>query len=1176
MPMSPNASSLAIYADYPVSHYTGIPNISVPLYEIDVDGFKLPIKLNYHASGIKVSQEASWVGLGWSLDIGGAISRSVRGEDDFLEYYNPYLTKGYYEDGDISNLDDPRFYDNVVDNNIVTRRKKIDTEPDIFYYSFPGSSGKFIIDKSQGAVLFDKTQNVKIELVQDISLGNNWRTNLCFKLTNVDGTEYYYKRREKTTVYSRPGGLNDNSTDPNRVLDSGIDISSSPSEFTSSWLLDKITTPNKKSILFSYEQESSQSPTQESCEIYDYIGPSSTGLNCGPASREIVSKRMKVRYNSLRLAKVSWSGGHIDFTVSGRQDLAILDASSPCRKLDRFDVFNSFEKKVKSVQFNYSYFNPSYSGEYQYIFKRLKLDNIIIDGDPKNNYLFNYFSGDMLAKNTNNMDYWGYHNGKVYGSNYYTGLVIGNEIYPGANKLGDINFAKIGTLNKITYPTGGNTEFQFESNRFPKNALGTSIPYSSPTREKTIEVYNDYVQGAYVELPTTRSFQFTLLSDNRISIVKNIENTACPSYDQTFSYAHPGYPIGRLRRLSPTAGTIFSYGMPQVNGTNSYCEYIEYSGPHNGTYQPTVLTPGTYVFEALIPPKDVYVKWRLNFISALPEEGENTAPNSLVEGGGLRISKIISGKNIRSFNYAQGELLIPPVLAYTKIFTCRETLENIPYVTNRSVLARLSNSSNSLATIRHGVAVGYDWVEESKSGLGKTKYWFFNDPEDPLYETTAYTESEFPYAPSSIDFKNGLIDKIEYFKGNDIFKTTTFGYDIRYSSIINGFAYNEQFNSTLYYGLKCAWYLKTSEINILKSNNGLEIEEVTKFDYNDNFQLTSQKKLVNSKWKGQKIKYATDFTDAVSLSMVSKYMIGIPVEKIELVDGRVVGAQKSIFFDTVGVILPKRLLRLNTISSLTESEYALHYEKIMEFDKYTQDGKILQMRNKGMLTSFVWGYNGYQPVIRAQNASYQNLEDVLGASNIQAVNTNPSEGTLQGYADMLRSNLKGAWITGYTFEPQIGLSSQSNPRGLKTTYSFDNLYRLAEIKNDNGDIVEAYKYNYRGATMPYTRIDGITPHTERMTCFAADTAVPGRKFSGAFRITLTNTVSGKILKYDIDSSMQRSHTFPVGSYNVALESLDGLSLSGFRFEVWGEPSDNGVVYYINLDDYPNPLDIFIN
>lgn len=95
MPLSPNASSLAIFADYPVSHYTGVPNISVPLYEINVDGFKFPITLAYHASGIKVSQEASWVGLGWSLNLGGSVSRTIKGYDDFLEFPPVDIQEGY-------------------------------------------------------------------------------------------------------------------------------------------------------------------------------------------------------------------------------------------------------------------------------------------------------------------------------------------------------------------------------------------------------------------------------------------------------------------------------------------------------------------------------------------------------------------------------------------------------------------------------------------------------------------------------------------------------------------------------------------------------------------------------------------------------------------------------------------------------------------------------------------------------------------------------------------------------------------------------------------------------------------------------------------------------------------------------------------------------------------------
>ena len=73
IPPSPQAAALARYAEYPVSHTTGIPDISVPLYEIDLGGFKLPVSINYHASGSRPDQLPTCVGLGWSLNAGGAI-----------------------------------------------------------------------------------------------------------------------------------------------------------------------------------------------------------------------------------------------------------------------------------------------------------------------------------------------------------------------------------------------------------------------------------------------------------------------------------------------------------------------------------------------------------------------------------------------------------------------------------------------------------------------------------------------------------------------------------------------------------------------------------------------------------------------------------------------------------------------------------------------------------------------------------------------------------------------------------------------------------------------------------------------------------------------------------------------------------------------------------------------
>lgn len=68
---TPNAASLGKYGDIPVSHHTGVTNISIPIYTIQEGDINLPISLDYHSSGIKVDEVASWIGLGWSLNVGG-------------------------------------------------------------------------------------------------------------------------------------------------------------------------------------------------------------------------------------------------------------------------------------------------------------------------------------------------------------------------------------------------------------------------------------------------------------------------------------------------------------------------------------------------------------------------------------------------------------------------------------------------------------------------------------------------------------------------------------------------------------------------------------------------------------------------------------------------------------------------------------------------------------------------------------------------------------------------------------------------------------------------------------------------------------------------------------------------------------------------------------------------
>ena len=82
IPYSPTVSQIMRYDDMPVSEYTGVPRIDVPLYSIQEDEMKLDLSLVYHAGGIKVNQESSWVGLGWDLRLPSVI-QVINGVDDF-------------------------------------------------------------------------------------------------------------------------------------------------------------------------------------------------------------------------------------------------------------------------------------------------------------------------------------------------------------------------------------------------------------------------------------------------------------------------------------------------------------------------------------------------------------------------------------------------------------------------------------------------------------------------------------------------------------------------------------------------------------------------------------------------------------------------------------------------------------------------------------------------------------------------------------------------------------------------------------------------------------------------------------------------------------------------------------------------------------------------------------
>ena len=80
--MSPEAASFRRYGETSVGEYTGTAMVSVPLYTFSYKGIEIPINLSYMGGGIDVAREASWVGLGWDMNIGGCVTYIAQGGND--------------------------------------------------------------------------------------------------------------------------------------------------------------------------------------------------------------------------------------------------------------------------------------------------------------------------------------------------------------------------------------------------------------------------------------------------------------------------------------------------------------------------------------------------------------------------------------------------------------------------------------------------------------------------------------------------------------------------------------------------------------------------------------------------------------------------------------------------------------------------------------------------------------------------------------------------------------------------------------------------------------------------------------------------------------------------------------------------------------------------------------
>jgi hypothetical protein len=421
IPQSPNTAAFKKFGDIPVSYYTGVPEISVPLYNISVDNINLPISLSYHASGIKVADEAGRTGLGWALVAASSITRTIRGEDDFqhsidaiYSYHSPtnpapeLMLKGknYAELYPILNDDHglreitigrseaskSKIYPGIDMTTVYNQVNLYDMEPDLYQFNFPGLSGKFIL-KHNKEVILEKKSNIKIECIG--ANADSW------VITSPDGTKYYFEQIE--TFKDNPQGI----------------------IFTrrTAWHITKIVTTNNKEILFTYTNQTLNTATVGN--VSQYKSDCST---CGnleiPYTLTISGSR---EYQVPLLDEINFENGRVVFTYDNNRD-DIQDF-----KFNQVEIFSKdgdVYKSIKKWQLNYEYFNGTSDVSYnigltgvpvnQY-YKRLKLKSVVekagVNSLPPYEFTYNNESGDAPSKASFARDHYGYYNGKQNKSN---------------------------------------------------------------------------------------------------------------------------------------------------------------------------------------------------------------------------------------------------------------------------------------------------------------------------------------------------------------------------------------------------------------------------------------------------------------------------------------------------------------------------------------------------------------------------------------------------------------------------------------------------------------------------------------------------------------------------------------------------------------------------------------
>lgn len=1071
---SPEAFAFQKYGDFQSDGYTGNPGIAIPLYSLTYKDITVPLTLSYEGTGIKVRQEASWVGLGWNMNVGGCINYVSQGTNDQSfarnardnEYVRlcgirngaPYHL--YTPMNDVETPDPQIGY--FISDGLNTDLRNDLGERDYYSASFLGQSFLFFVNPSdsQITILGEDAQKYKVE-----------RVNQDWKITDVNGYSYSFVIAE----YSNEGRS---------------------ASFISAWSLSRIDSPTGAYVTFTYSRDSitfSHIPDIQQTYEIEKNGLWTAGYSSPAYRSTIISGTWRIQKKYL----VSITGGDnivkVNFGYSDRNDLP------GSKKLDEISISSISDSSYKKFKLDYGYFDACNIGgsflhntqgqqqindSYRLRLKLLSFHEISSDRNDTITTRFEYYGDDINSrlplKTSCAVDFWGYYNGAENSVLTTTGIVTGEQhiLLPslkdcygmssiseiaevkdrilsvqGANRFCNESFMKTGTLKKIVYPTKGYSLFEYEAHRFYANESHTYVfrefgPASSGMAYMARDM-NSPNPNAYQDQHKT--FDVTSPSAATITIKMTAETQ---EKMQLLRQSHP--------YVEFITNNIFeTYGVSSLTADASGLELTKY------IYNIS-LEPSTCHLIAILPDNvgtGCSVSISINVQSILT----GTARQSV--GGGLRIKSIAnydSDNNLlqtRWYEYENGKSLVPMKLFNT---IRRYTYSNAP-------LSGLSGTYSNQFLVFHSSLIGNSAFTSSVSkgiiGYSSVTERIFDNNNTLLKRIVTTYQNDF-----ASEVFGDFYQFDNYTNGNILTRSIYDGTGFLADSIANSYTLQSSNVMTcnlkledLYTDPRCTvsdryrliaysyqnrWNAlsKTKHISFL-SNGNTSIE--TSYSYNSQNHLVSEEILKDTQGailSQRNYWYPCDFTrETVYNSMTRNHYLSPVIEEKYRIQEREKYKKHAVYS-------PFRGLYLHTVDSVSLNGGPM--EKRMEYT-YNHDANLVCMLKDNVeAVTYLWSYKQSLPIAEIKGATSDQVSLWLG-STVNSVGASSSFTKAQALSIQSQLASHGAIATMYLHDPVLGVTCQILPDGMTSNYLYDVFGRLKETRDRNNHSVVSFDYNYK-------------------------------------------------------------------------------------------------------------------